>query len=57
MKDKVCETPVQNLTQLKRRVTQAVRSLTQEMLQNVWQTLENRLYAIIRENKGHIEQF
>ena len=57
VKDKVFRTPVQNVTQLKRRITQAIRSVTQEMLQNVWRNLENRLNAIIRENGRHIEQF
>ncbi len=45
--DKVYRTPVQNLTRLKRRMTLAVRSVTEEMLQNVWQNLENCLHAII----------
>ncbi len=38
--DKVYRTPVQNLTRLKRRMTLAVRSVTEEMLQNVGKTLK-----------------
>ena len=49
------KTPVNDLTQLKRRVTQAIRSITQEMIDKVRKNLENRLDAIIRENGGHIE--
>lgn len=55
VKDKVFETSVSNITQLKRRITTAIRSVTQEMLNNVWRNLENRFHAIIRESGGHIE--
>ncbi len=57
VKDREFKTPVNNLTQLKRRITRAIRSITQEFIDRVWKNLENRLYAIIRENGGHLEHF
>ncbi len=53
--DHVFKTPVQNITQLKRRITRAVRSVTQEMITKVWENMENRLDAILRETGCHIE--
>ena len=55
VKDRVFRSSVNNLTQLKRRITRAVRSVTPEMIKKVWNNLENRLDAIIREGGGHIE--
>ncbi len=43
-------TLVNNFTQLKRRIDQAMRSITQEMIFKVWNILENSFDAIIKEN-------
>ena len=42
---------------LKGRIAQAVGSVTQEMLQNVWQNLENRSNATVHEQRSHPEKF
>ncbi len=47
IKDQVFKTPVQNITRLRRRITRAIRILTQEMITKVWTNLENRLDTII----------
>lgn len=55
VKDKVYVTPCPNLTQLKRRITTAIRSVSVEMLLKVWENSQARLSTVIRENGGHFE--
>ncbi len=55
VKNTVFKNPVNNVTQLKRRITGAIRSTTQEMINRTWKNLKKRLDSIIRENGGHIE--
>lgn len=55
VKDKVYSTRVPNVTQLKRRITSAIRSVHAEVLQNVWKNLDERLNEVVRQNGGHIE--
>ncbi len=55
VKNQVFQIPVQNITQLKRRITRAIRSVTQDMIAKVWENKENRLDEILRETGGHIE--
>ena len=55
VKDKVYSTRVPNVTQLKRRITSAIRSVHAEVLENVWKNLDERLNEVVRQNGGHIE--
>ena len=55
VKDEVYRTRCPNLTQLKRRITSTIRNIPTDMLQNVWQNMQNRFSAVLRENGGHIE--
>ena len=55
VKDMVYRTPCRNVTQLKRRITTAVRTISGEVLGNVWRNLKERLNAVIREDGGHVE--
>ncbi len=54
-KDRGFKTPVNSLTQLKRRIMRGIRSITQEMIGRVWENLKNRLDAIIRESGARIQ--
>ena len=55
VRNKVFRTPINNLTQLKRRITHAMRSITQGMIEKVWKNLDNCLDVIIREDGSHTE--
>ncbi len=52
--DMALKTPVNNLTQLKRRTTEALRSKALE-IKNKCGKFRNRYDAIIRENGSHVE--
>ncbi|GBM39032.1 hypothetical protein AVEN_70205-1 [Araneus ventricosus] len=55
IKDRVFATPFEHIDTLKVRITDAVSSVTAEMLDNTWRELEYRL-DILRATKGaHIE--
>lgn len=53
--NKVNEIPVSNITQLKLIIETDIKSITYEVLNNVWRNLETRLRAIIRKLIGHIQ--
>ena len=53
-KPTVYRTRCPNLTQLKRKITSTIRNIPTDMLQNVWQNMQNRFSAVLRENGGHI---
>ena len=55
VKDRVYATHVPDLNTLRRRITDAVASITQEMLHNVWREVEYRL-DVLRVTRGaHVE--
>lgn len=55
IKDCVYRTRVQNSRDLKERVTEAMHTVTREMLSNTWRELEYR-FNILRATKGaHVE--
>ena len=55
VKELVFRTQCRNVTQLKRRITTAVRIINGVMLGNFWKSLKERLNAVIREDSGHFE--
>ena len=55
VENKVFETPVSNLTLLKRIIEWAMGSLTQEVIDIVSINLDTRSDAIIIENRGRAE--
>ena len=55
VEDELFRTSVRHGILLKLRITRAIRSIQQETFQKVWKNLDNRLYAIIREDGGRIE--
>ena len=55
VKDRVYATHVPDLNTLRRRITDAVASITQEILHNVWREVEYRL-DVLRVTRGaHVE--
>lgn len=55
VKDRVYATPVPDLNTLRRRITEIVASVTQDMLTNTWREIDYRL-DVLRATKGaHIE--
>ena len=55
VKDRVFRTRVTSITNLKRRITTAIRTIDTDILENVWNNLNERLNTIIRQNGSHIE--
>ena len=55
IKDQVYKTPVQDIVQLKRRITRACNSISQETLQKVFRNLNYRLSDVINKNGAQIE--
>jgi len=57
VKDKVFSTPVPDITNLKARITDAVATITEDMLENTWREIYYRL-DVLRATKGtHVEVY
>jgi len=57
VKDKVFSTPVQDITNLKARITDAFVTITEHMLGNTWREIGYRL-DVLRATKGtHVEVY
>jgi hypothetical protein len=57
VKDIVYSSPVADLETLKRRITNAVMSVTEDMLTKTWNEIENRLVDIQATRGAHIEVY
>lgn len=55
MKDQVYRTFAPKLAQLKRRISTAIRTVRQEVLNSARVNLENLSHAVIRESDGLME--
>lgn len=55
VKDKVYATPVPDLETLRRRITNAIGDVTQEMLSNVWCEIDYRLDILRVTNGAHVD--
>jgi hypothetical protein len=55
VKDKVFATPVPNVQELKKRIMDAVNSVTPGMLRNVWREMKYRLDVCRVTNGGHVK--
>jgi len=51
VKDKVFSTPVQDITNLKARITETFATITEDMLENTWRETDYRLDGL-RATKG-----
>jgi len=57
VKDKVFSTPVPDITNLKARITDALATITEDMLGNTWRENDYRL-GVLRATKGaHVEVY
>jgi len=57
VKDKVFSTPVPDITNLKKRITDAFATITEHMLENTWREIDY-LLDFLRTTKGaHIEVY
>ena len=57
VKERVFHEPVDNIDELKRRITTAIRSVNNQMLINTWGQLHHRLRWLTRNRGGHIEVY
>ncbi len=56
VKDSVYKTPVNDIDHLKLKIQEAVASVSQTMLNNVWKELHKRL-VFLRDSGGHVEVY
>jgi hypothetical protein len=57
VKDKVFSTPVQDITNLNARITDAFATVTEDMLENTWREIVYRS-GVLRATKGaHVEVY
>jgi hypothetical protein len=57
VKDIVYRTKVWDITNLKQRITDAIATTDEGMLQRTWQEIEYRLDVLRRTNDAHIEVY
>ena len=55
VKDRVYQTPVQDLVTLRERIVEAIQAVDVDMLQRVWMEMEYRLDILRATNGAHVE--
>jgi hypothetical protein len=50
-------TPVPDITNLKARITEAYATITEDILQNTWREIDDRLDFVRAINEAHIELY
>ena len=55
VKDRVYQTPVQDLVTLRERIVEAIQAIDVDMLQRVWMEMEYRLDILRATNGAHVE--
>ena len=50
-------TPVQNITNLKARITDAFATITEDMLENTWREIDYRLDVLRATEGAHVEVY
>ena len=55
VKDRVYQTPVQDLVTLRERIVEAIQAIDVDMLQRVWMEMEYRLDLLRATNGAHVE--
>jgi hypothetical protein len=53
----VYRTKVRDITNLKQRITDAIATIDEGMLQRTWQEIEYRLHVLRATNGAHIEVY
>ena len=57
VKDIVYRTKVRDITDLKQRISDAIATIDEDMLQRTWQEIEYRLDVLCLTNGAHIEMY
>ena len=57
IKDRVFRTPVRDMEDLKRRITEATETVNLNMLLNMWTNIHTRLEFLQQNNGEHYEVF
>ena len=57
MKERVYATKVDDILTLRRRITDAIATMTQDMLRRTWQEIEYRLDILRATNGSHVEVY
>jgi hypothetical protein len=55
VKDKVFSTPVPDITNLKARITDALATITEDMLENTWRETDYQLDVLCVTKGAHVE--
>ena len=57
VKDIVYRTKIRDITDLKQRITDAIATIDEAMLQRTWQKIEYRLDVLCATNGAHVEVY
>jgi hypothetical protein len=57
VKDRLYATPIRDVAELHRKITDVIRSITSDMLNNTWAEIEYRLDILISTNGAHVEVY
>lgn len=57
VKERVFQEPIQDVDELKRRITTVIRTVNNEMLFNTWEQLHKRLQWLAKNRGGHVEVY
>jgi hypothetical protein len=57
VKDMVYSTPIRDVTELRRKITNIIRTITSDMLNNTWAEIEYRLDILRATNGAHVEVY
>ena len=53
----VCRTKIRDINDLKQRITDAIATIDEAMLQQTWQEIEYRLDVLHATNGAHVEVY
>jgi hypothetical protein len=55
VKDRVYATPIRSVAELRRKITDVIRTITSDMLNNTWTEIKYRLDILRATNGAHVE--
>jgi hypothetical protein len=57
VKDRVYATPTRDVAELRRKITDVIRTITSDMPNNTWAEIEYRFSILRATNGAHVEAF
>jgi hypothetical protein len=57
VKDRVYATPIRDVVELRRKITDVIRTITSDKLNNTWAEIEYRLDILRATNGAHVEVY